>query len=284
MYKLGLIGQNINASRSPALHRMLGALNNLPVTYDLQIPTDSSPEAFSKKLDEMLVEGFTGTNVTFPYKQIAIERADEVNDAVLKTGASNTLRIKDGKISAFNTDYTGFIRGYRGRVGDLPAGKVLLIGAGGVGRAIGFALFEVGATEVMVSDLNPAGAQSLVDAINEAGYSARYVPAEAVGEAAKAADGLVNCTPVGHYTTPGIPLAPEHFGDQSWAFDAVYTPIDTEFLMAANSAGLKVVSGFDLFFYQGIDAFEIFTGQPVQNIEPVWNEFWEKYEIVSSLI
>lgn len=284
MYKLGLIGQNINASRSPALHRMLGELNNLPVTYELQIPADSSAEAFSKKLDEMLSEGFTGTNVTFPYKQIAIERADVVNDAVRKTGASNTLRIEDGKIYAYNTDYTGFIRGYKGRVGDLPAGKVLLIGAGGVGRAIGFALFEVGATEVMVSDLNPVGAQSLVDAINAAGYNARYVPVEEVGEAAKQADGLVNCTPVGHYTTPGIPLEPEHFGGQSWAFDAVYTPIDTDFLMAANNAGLKVVSGFDLFFYQGIDAFEIFTGQPVQTIKPVWDQFWEKYEIVSSLI
>lgn len=284
MYKLGLIGQNISASRAPALHKMLGALNHLPVSYELQVPSDKSAEAFSQKLDEMRKEGFTGTNVTFPYKQIAIERADVVNEAVRKTGASNTLCIKEGKIYAFNTDYTGFIRGYRGRVGDLPAGKVLLIGAGGVGRAIGFALFEVGATELMVTDLNVAGAQSLVDAVNAAGYKARYVPAEEVGEAAKQADGLVNCTPVGHYSTPGIPLAVEHFAGQSWAFDAVYTPMDTEFLIAANQAGLKIVSGFDLFFYQGIDAFELFTGQPVQNIEPVWQQFREQYDVVSDLI
>ncbi len=284
MYKLGLIGLNIKASRSPSLHKMLGKLNETSVTYELQTPVDSSSEAFSEKLDELIAESYTGTNVTFPFKQIAIERADEVNDAVLKTGASNTLCIKDGKISAFNTDYTGFIRGYLSRLGEMPAGKVLLIGAGGVGRAIGFALFELGATEVMVSDLNMASAQSLVDSINEAGYTAHYISPELIGETAKKVDGVVNCTPVGHYTTPGIPLSPECFGGQSWAFDAVYTPMDTEFLVAAHHAGLKVISGFDLFFYQALDAFEIFTGQPVQNIDSVWNEFREKYEIVSSLI
>ncbi|RDL45968.1 shikimate dehydrogenase [Marinomonas piezotolerans] len=284
MCKLGLIGQNIDASRSPALHRMLGDLCTLPVSYELQIPTDGSPEAFSHKLDEMLAAGFNGTNVTFPYKQIAIARAEEVNDAVKKIGASNTLRIKNGKIFAYNTDYTGFIRGYRSRIGSSPAGKVLLIGAGGVGRAIGFALFELGATELMVSDLNAAGAQSLVDAINVYGFKARYIAPEDIGDAAKQADGLINCTPVGHYTTPGTPLSPEYFGGQSWAFDAVYTPIDTEFLIAANQANLKIVSGFDLFFYQALDAFEIFTDQSVQDVEPVWNRFREQYEVTSSLI
>jgi len=284
MLHLGLIGQAIAASRSPSLHSMLGELNQLPVDYQLQVPEDDTAESFNAKLAEIRTLGFVGTNVTFPYKQIAIDSADEINDAVKKVGASNTLLFKDGKVCAFNTDYTGFIRGYKGRVGRLPAGKVLMIGAGGVGRAIGFALFEVGATEVLVTDLNEHSAQSLVNAINDSGYKARYVAKEDIPTAAAEADGLVNCTPVGHFKSPGMPLSAELIENQQWAFDAVYTPMDTEFLIESNQKGLKVVSGFDLFFYQGIDAFEIFTGQKVNNVEPVWNQFREKYDVVSSLI
>jgi len=248
------------------------------------VPEDDTATSFNAKLAEIRALGFAGTNVTFPYKQIAIDSADEVNDAVKKVGASNTLLLKDGKVCAFNTDYTGFIRGYKGRVGNLPAGKVLMIGAGGVGRAIGFALFEVGATEVLVTDLSERSAQSLVDAINEAGYKARVVTKEDIAEAAAEVDGLVNCTPVGHLKSPGMPLASDLIKGQKWAFDAVYTPMDTEFLVEANKKGLQIVSGFDLFFYQGIDAFEIFTGQEITDVKPVWDQFREKYNVVSSLI
>uniref|UniRef100_A6W287 Shikimate dehydrogenase substrate binding domain protein n=1 Tax=Marinomonas sp. (strain MWYL1) TaxID=400668 RepID=A6W287_MARMS len=289
MLHIGLIGQAIAASRSPSLHMMLGELKQLPVDYQLQVPEDDTAESFNVKLAEIRALGFVGTNVTFPYKQIAIDSADEVNDAVKKVGASNTLLLKDGKVCAFNTDYTGFIRGYKGRVGhslagNVPAGKVLMIGAGGVGRAIGFALFEVGATEVLVTDLSERSAQSLVDAINEAGYKARVVAKEDIAEAAAEVDGLVNCTPVGHLKSPGMPLAAELIQGQKWAFDAVYTPMDTEFLVEANKKGLQIVSGFDLFFYQGIDAFEIFTGQEITDVKPVWDQFREKYNVVSSLI
>lgn len=289
MLHLGLIGQAIAASRSPSLHMMLGELKQLPVDYQLQVPEDDTAESFNAKLTEIRALGFVGTNVTFPYKQIAIDSADEVNDAVKKVGASNTLLLKNGKVCAFNTDYTGFIRGYKSRMGhsldgNVPAGKVLMIGAGGVGRAIGFALFEVGATEVLVTDLSERNAQSLVDAINEAGYKARVVAKADIAAAAAEVDGLVNCTPVGHLKTPGMPLAAELIQGQKWAFDAVYTPMDTEFLIEANKKGLQIVSGFDLFFYQGIDAFEIFTGQEVTDVKPVWDQFREKFDVVSSLI
>lgn len=289
MLHLGLIGQAIAASRSPSLHMMLGELKNLPVDYQLQVPEDDTAGSFNAKLAEIRALGFVGTNVTFPYKQIAIDSADEVNDAVKKVGASNTLLLKDGKVCAFNTDYTGFIRGYKSRMGhsldgNVPAGKVLMIGAGGVGRAIGFALFEVGATEVLVTDLSERSAQSLVDAINDAGYKARVVAKEDIAAVAAEVDGLVNCTPVGHIKSPGMPLAAELIGNQKWAFDAVYTPMDTEFLVEANKKGLQIVSGFDLFFYQGIDAFEIFTGEVVTDVKPVWDQFRKKYDVVSSLI
>ncbi|ADZ90691.1 shikimate dehydrogenase [Marinomonas mediterranea] len=284
MLNLGLIGQAITASRSPSLHTLLGRLNQISVDYQLQEPKDDSAQAYNTKLAEIRSKGFVGVNVTYPYKQIAIDSADEVNDAVKKVGATNTLLLKDDKVCAFNTDYTGFIRGFKGRVGDLQAGKVLIIGAGGVGRAIGFALFEVGATEVFVTDLNEKSALSLVNAINDAGYKARYVAKDDIPAAAKEVDGLVNCTPVGHFKSLGMPISAELIENQKWAFDAVYTPMDTEFLVAANKKGLKIVSGFDLFFYQGIDAFEIFTGEKILDEKPVFDLFCTKYDVKSDLI
>lgn len=284
MQKIGLIGQSISASRAPSLHNMLGALNNVPVSYELQELDSSAANAFKERLADIRAQGFIGSNVTFPFKQIAVDSAEQVDESVKKVGSTNTLLLKDDKVCAFNTDYTGFIRGYRMRLQDLPAGQVLMIGAGGVGRAVAFGLFEVGATELFITDLNMSGAESLANALTQAGYSARAVVAEEARHLANQVDGLVNCTPVGHYKTPGNPLPESAFSGQKWAFDAVYTPLDTEFLQQANRAGLQIMSGFDLFFYQGLDAFEIFTGIEVANVTPVWDQFRAKYDITSALI
>lgn len=282
MIKLGLIGQSIAKSRAPSLHIMLGEIYGIDVSYELHEPRDASAEAFAETLGQMRVAGYSGTNVTFPYKQLAVAYADNVNEAVRLVGSTNTLSLL-AEISAANTDYTGFIRGYRSRRGETAAGRVLILGAGGVGRAVAFGLFEVGASEVMVFDLDEKGATVLCDALNAAGKRARPVRNEDLADAARMADGLVNCTPVGHYKTPGNPLAAELFGGQSWAFDAVYTPMDTEFLQAAHGKGLQLVSGFDLFIYQGLDAFEIFTQRQVDPTLAI-QRFKEKFEIHSDLV
>lgn len=282
MLKLGLIGQSIAQSRSPALHVMLGEMYNEPVTYELHEPADASEAAFVATLNSLREQGYRGTNVTFPYKQLAVSHAAETNQGVRLVGSTNTLNLS-GTVAAYNTDYSGFIRGYRGRVGEQPAGRVLLIGAGGVGRAVAFGLFEVGASEVMIADLNVDSAASLAAALNAAGFKASCVSPEGLEAAATSADGLVNCTPVGHYKTPGLPIAAELIGPQRWAFDAVYTPIDTEFLVQAHRQGLAIVSGFDLFIYQGIDAFEIFTGIRA-DAQAVLQRFKQKFDIQSDLI
>ncbi|UTW10133.1 shikimate dehydrogenase family protein [Marinobacterium rhizophilum] len=282
MLKLGLIGQSIAQSRSPALHGMLGEMHDLAVSYELHEPADASEAAFAATLKRLREQGYRGVNVTFPYKQLALGHAAEVYQGARLVGSTNTLNL-GGTVAAHNTDYSGFIRGYRGRVGEHAAGRVLLIGAGGVGRAVAFGLFEVGATEVMIADLNANSAASLAGALNTAGFKASSVAPEDLEAIAASADGLVNCTPVGHYKTPGLPIAAELIGSQRWAFDAVYTPIDTEFLVAAHRQGLSIVSGFDLFIYQGIDAFEIFTGVRADAAK-VLQGFKQRFDLKSDLI
>ncbi|MBV1788634.1 shikimate dehydrogenase [Marinobacterium sp. D7] len=282
MIKLGLIGRSIAKSSSPSLHTLLGELTDYAIDYQLHEPRDDSPAAFADTLSRLRAEGYRGCNVTYPFKQVALDLANRTRPDASLVGSTNTLLLTDGVLAA-NTDYTGFIRGYRARLGDQAAGKVLLIGAGGVGRAVAFGLFEVGTSEVIVFDLNEAAAQSLADAINSAGYSARVAGTDALADAAREADGLANCTPVGHYKSPGNPLQPELFGGQKWAFDAVYTPLDTEFLIEAHRHGLALMSGFDLFIYQGIDAFEIFMDTKVDAAKAL-TAFQQKYALLSELI
>ena len=281
--KLGLIGNSISQSRAPFLHRMLGDIYGVDVTYNLNDPGKNSREAFEGVLRTLRDEGYTGCNVTFPFKALAVEYVDEPDQAVDEVGATNTLYLADGKVRATNTDYTGFIRGYKARRGDKPAGEVLMLGAGGVGRAVAFGLFHCGTTKLRIFDLNTEGAKSLADAVNAKGYRAEVISADEIDAAAKQADGLVNCTPVGHYATPGIPLDPSLFGGQQWAFDAVYVPLETEFLEAAHAAGLDLVSGFDLFFYQGIDAFQTFANIEADASQAL-GRFIEEFELKSEIL
>lgn len=281
--KLGLIGMSIAASRAPSLHRMLGNIYGAQVSYDLNDPGNNSRATFAQTLQRLREEGYTGCNVTYPFKQTAMQFVDDADEAATTVGATNTLYLKGGKVIATNTDYSGFIRGYQHRRGGAPAGDTLLIGAGGVGRAVAFGLAKVGGKKVYIFDLNVADAQSLADSLIEAGVSAQVISKAQLAATAKKVSGLVNCTPVGHLKSPGIPLAVELFGGQEWAFDAVYTPMDTEFLCAANQAGLDLVSGFDLFYYQGIDAYQFFSQSEIEPLAAL-ESFKSKFDIHSELV
>lgn len=280
---LGLIGLSIQKSCSPQIHQLMGELNNIPLLYRLHVPVENSREAFADILNSVRNKDYQGVNVTYPFKQLALDYCDSFDLSVELVGATNTLKITDQEVIAFNTDYSGFIRGYLHRLGSLAAGKVLLIGAGGVGRAIAFALFKLGATEVVIYDLSEQAAVSLAQSINDAGLQASTIKINSLTEVAQTCDGLVNCTPVGHYTNPGLPIEKDAIKTQVWAFDAVYTPVDTQFLECCAEAGLGIVSGFDLFFYQALNAFEIFTGIEANDLD-VMKEYSRRFELNSKLI
>jgi len=281
--KLGLIGNSISESRAPFLHRMLGDIYGFDVSYDLHDPMSSQYDALEATLKKLRQDGYTGCNITFPFKTLALNLVDEPDHAVRQVGATNTLVFAEGRVRATNTDYTGFIRGYRSRRGDMPAGDVLMLGAGGVGRAVAFGLFECGANRLRIYDPNRSNAQALVTAVNAKGYQAELVDLDELSRVAREVNGLVNCSPIGHYATPGIPLDPSLFGGQEWAFDAVYVPLDTEFLKAAGTAGLQLVSGFDLFFYQGIDAFQSFT-KTEADAQRALGRFIKEFSLESQLL
>ena len=257
--RLGLIGDNIAASRSPELHRIAGTLCGLDVSYELLIPRALGTD-FETLLRSCGVGSFRGVNITYPYKEKAAGMVDISDPLVRRVGAVNTVVFGDGDPAGHNTDHSGFIAAWRERFGDAPPGNVALIGAGGVGRAIAFALLALGASELRLVDLDAAKAARLAADLREASAGTAAAGWPNAATAARDADGIVNATQLGMTGYPGSPVARAVLGRQRWAFDAVYTPVETRFGTDALAAGLDLLSGYELYFHQGVQAFRIFTG------------------------
>ena len=256
---LGLIGDNIGRSRSPLLHRLAGRLCGLDVVYKPLIPADMRLD-FDAVFEGCRAGGYRGINITYPYKEKVVAKLRVDDPRVAAIGACNTVLFGEGKPLGFNTDYSGFIAAYRGAFPGSAPGIVAMAGAGGVGRAIGFALGELGADVLKLFDRDRAKAEALAEALGCAVPNMRVVIAKSVDEAASGTDGLINCTPLGMAGYPGTAIPKSVMRGRRWAFDAVYTPVETEFLHDARASGLETLSGYELFFHQGVDAFRLFTG------------------------
>lgn len=259
--RLGLIGGNIAASQSPALHRIAGRLCGLDVSYELLTPSFLN-KSFGEVFEGCQRGGFRGVNITYPFKEEVIQRvaiADPVQAAI---GSCNTVVFDKPRHRGANTDFSGFMTAFKQTFGEASPGHVAIAGGGGVGKAVAFALATLGADGLSIFDVDQAKAEAVKAAIHK-NFAALPVRVElSIAAAASDADGLVNCSPLG-MDGKGSAFPAELLGSQLWAFDAVYTPVDTPFLQAARKAGLAVMSGYELFLHQGIDAFRVFTGHDV---------------------
>jgi shikimate dehydrogenase len=155
----------------------------------------------------------------------------------------------------FNTDCSGFARALKRIVGDVSGQKIALIGAGGVGKAIGVALRDAGAGDIRIVDRDNAKAIALAKALAAARACA------SAEEALDGAEGLVNATAVGMLPSRESPVPLGLLKRNLWVADAVYQPLWTPLLSAARDKGATVMTGRELALDQAVDAFSIFTGR-----------------------
>ena len=196
---------------------------------------------------------------------------DSIASDAKALGAVNTLVIERGEdekvsISGHNTDAHGFIGALR-HGGFDPKGKsAVVVGAGGGARAVVYGLLEAGAQEILMFDLEPRRAQALVSDLSGAENELRALPltTESLVESARAADLLVNATPMGMWPRvdgsiwpDGVPI-PAHLT----MFDLVYNPLETRLSRQARKAGAHAIGGLGMLVGQGALAFEMWTGQP----------------------
>jgi len=261
---LGLVGSRIGRSISPAMHEAAGRALRIDVRYHLidAHVIGFGPEAIPRLLEGVKLAGFTGVNVTFPFKEVATRCLDAVEGAARTVGAVNTIVVRDGRLLGHNTDYTGFVSGWRRALGDRLPGTVALIGAGGVGRAISHALAALGADELRIADIESARSATLCDALRAHHPALRVRVAADAASASEGATGIVNATPVGMYAFPGSPVTAQSLEGVEWVADAVYTPLETEFVAMAWRAGAAVMTGQELAIGQAADAFELFFSRP----------------------
>jgi shikimate dehydrogenase len=135
---------------------------------------------------------------------------------------------------------------------------VVLIGAGGAGRAVAFALMDLGVAEIIVHDCDRARALALVADLGA--HSSRCRVADHLERDISAADGVVNATPIGMRGFPGNPVPVSALRPHHWAADVIYTPIETEFIKTAAANGSRVLNGSGMCIHQAVEAFRLFTG------------------------
>ena len=248
MIYLGVCGWPVAHSRSPQMHNAALAAAGLDDWRYLRLPLP--PELFEETVRALPAAGFRGVNVTIPHKHAALAVADRASDAARAIGAANTLTFEDGAIVADNTDAPGLLAA----LPFSPAGKtVLILGAGGAGRAAAWALKGAGAADVAIWNRTPERAKAL----------AAQLGVRAV-EAPQMADILVNCTSVGltdpEATFKALPVRADEMGAGSLVVDMVYRAGGTHLLEAARTRGAGVIDGLEILVAQGAASFERWTG------------------------
>ncbi|WP_328598872.1 shikimate dehydrogenase [Pseudooceanicola pacificus] len=271
--RIGLLGQGIAASRTPRMH--MAAAEALGLTYDYRL-IDSQrrelPGDARAILDMLEAKGFSGLNVTYPFKRAVISAIDVLSDAARNVGAVNTVVFRDGKRFGHNTDHWGFGESLRQGLPDAPLDRVVLIGAGGAGGAVAHALLDAGVGTLMVADLSAAMARDLSAALADRYGAGRAEAVTDLPAAIASADGMVNATPVGMDKHPGMPVAASDLRPDIWVGDIVYFPLETELLRTARALGCRVLPGSGMALYQAARAFRLFTG-----LEPDTGRMWEAF-------
>jgi shikimate dehydrogenase len=252
---VGLIGRNIGGSLSPALHEDAFVAAGLVGHYHLMDVSVLGGRTLEQLLAAARTAGFAGVNVTHPFKEAVIPLLDSLSPEAAEIGAVNTVVFdKQGRTTGYNTDRSGFRAAFREELGEASVrGKpVLLLGAGGAGRAVAFALKDMGAGLIRIHDRDAGRAHGLRQDL--------AASCEVSSETADVA-GIVNATPVGMKGYPGVPIDPGLVRPDQFVADVIYTPLDTELVLAARRHGCRTMNGSGMCVHQAADAFGHFTGR-----------------------
>ena len=252
----GLIGNPVGHSLSPPLHEAGYETLGIDARY---VTFEPDADAAREAIDGAAALGVAGLNVTIPFKQDALDAVD-AHPLAERIGAVNTVDfgpVREGSTDrprGYNTDAAGVQRAFSHHDVALDGAEAVVVGAGGAGRAAAFALADAGA-DVHVANRTVERAVSLADEVpNATGGSL-----DDLGGRVAAADVLVNATSVGR-EEDATPVPADHLHGDLAVLDAVYAPIETRLLREAADAGATTVDGAWMLLFQGVEAFEIWTG------------------------
>jgi shikimate dehydrogenase len=260
---IGLIGYPLAHSISPVFQQAALDHLGLDARYELW---ETGREALAERVARIRRPDCLGANVTVPYKELVIPLLDEIDSLAGRIGAVNTIVNRDGRLCGYNTDMTGFARALREQGGFDPSGaQVVLLGAGGAGRAATMALIQARAASVAIADVLPERAERLVADLDREGETVlRSVPATEhdLAPALAGCELLVNCTPIGMRHSKeenDLPVSLQLIPPRALVFDIIYNPLETRFLAEARKRGARTLGGLSMLVYQGADSFQLWT-------------------------
>ncbi|WP_179504019.1 shikimate dehydrogenase [Brucella intermedia] len=259
---VGLIGANIQRSLSPAMHMREGEAAGLAYRYD--IIDIAEKERSASDLPALVAEaeaaGFSGLNITHPCKQAAVALVDELSPHAFALQSINTVVFSDGRRIGHNTDWWGYAEGFRRGLPGASLARVVLLGSGGAGVAVAYALAEMGAREVHIFDLDAAKVDAVIGKLVAVQPQCSFIAGSDLEGTLAGASGLVHATPTGMDAHPGLPLAPALVQPHLWVSDIVYFPLQTPLVRLAKERGCRVLDGGGMAVFQAVGAFELFSG------------------------
>lgn len=257
----GIFGHPVEHTFSPGMHNAAFAALGLDGCY---VPFAVRPEDLGRAVRALVPLGIRGLNVTVPHKEKVIPFLDELSEEARLIGAVNTIEVRDdGRLIGHNTDGRGFLRSLRVEADFRPKGRTfVMVGSGGASRAVCFSLALAGAKAILLHDIIPAKAEKLGrDIRSRTSALVTVLNADTLRTFAPDADCVINATPLGLKKDDPLPIPRELVGKGQLVCDLVYNPPKTRLLLAARSRGAKTLSGIGMLLYQGVIAFELWTGE-----------------------
>jgi len=220
------------------------------------LPFAVTPEQLPSLLPSFVLTGVLGFNVTVPYKEKIIPYLDHVSDEAKALGSVNTVWYEKGLWHGHSTDGAGFVRGLVEKGWMIHNQRILVLGAGGSSKAVTYALLKAGAAKVDIVNRTLSKSELLAQSLGET-FSKDRIGVTNSGRY----DLLVNCTSVG-LKGPQSPMELGELSKFGKVVDIIYNPPKSKLLQDAESLGLPIENGLSMLLYQGVEAFELWTGQP----------------------
>ena len=254
-----VLGHPIGHTLSPVMHNASIRSLGLDAIY---LAFDVHPDRLLEVLPAMQAMGFGGVNLTIPLKEVAFRGLKQLDESARLLGAVNTVQFTDGGMIGHNTDGYGFLKAMEESFGETLAGtKVFVLGCGGAGRAVALMCAGAGAAELILAEVDEAKRNAVADELGRLYPAVKVTHATGAAEDCRAADVVVQATPVGMKQTDAPLLGPESFRAGQRAFDLIYMYPETVFMKQARLGGARTANGLGMLLHQGARAFAIWSGR-----------------------
>ncbi len=255
---LGLIGDPVGHSLSPAIHAIFAKDTGMDAVY---VPFPVSADRVEEAVKGAFALGIQGLNVTVPHKQAVIPFLSGIDKAAADTGAVNTLVRTEQGYRGYNTDVTGFLREMRECGADVSGKTAVMLGAGGAANAVLTALLSSGAEHVYILNRSVEKAEKKFGAFPRV----TVLPLSGFWKLPEGRHFCVQCTSVGLFpnTEEAVITDPLFYEKVSLAIDLVYRPADTKFMRLVREGGGKAANGLFMLAAQAAESYRLFTGREV---------------------